>query len=96
MLVLLSCVLLAVENPHSQARRPLFRWLELISMAFFLFEAAVEIIDSTLVFYLRQWNKAMDIIVIANTSVSLFVNFNGVQVCNLNISSSRLCFEPGC
>ena len=65
-------------------------------MAFFLFEAAVEIIDSTLVFYLRQWNKAMDIIVIANTSVSLFVNFNGVQVCNLNISSSRLCFEPGC
>ena len=49
-------------------------------MAFFLFEAAVEIIDSTLVFYLRQWTKVTDLVVIANTTVSLFVKFNGVQV----------------
>lgn len=50
-------------------------------MSFFMFEAAVEVIDSTLVYYLRQWTKVTDLIVIANTTVSLFVNFNGVQVC---------------
>lgn len=80
LLVLMTCVLLAVENPHSQNRRPVFRWLELIAMSFFVFEAAVEIIDLTLVHYLRQWTKVTDLIVIANTMVSLFIDLNGVQV----------------
>lgn len=80
-LVLMSCVLLAVENPHSQTRRPVFQWLELLSMLFFLFEAAVEVIDSTLVYYLKHWTKVTDLVVVANTTVSLFVHFHGVQVC---------------
>jgi hypothetical protein len=79
-LVLMSCALLAVENPHTQARAAVFQWLEFISISFFLFEAVVEIIDLTLVFYLRQWTKITDLVVIANTTVSLFVNFHGYQV----------------
>lgn len=79
--VLGSCALLAIENPHEPLRKSLFFWLEAISLAFFVFEATVEIVDATLFEYLSHWNNATDLVVIVNTVLSLFGGLHaGVKV----------------
>jgi uncharacterized membrane protein len=88
--VFLSCVLLAVEDPHTLTREETYAWLERVSLGFFVLEALIEIIDMTFVAYVRHWSHVMDLAVIVNTLVAMFVDANaGVQVCLLDTLSDK-------
>lgn len=73
-LVCLTCVLLAVEDPHAMKRHPVFACVEVLTLAYFSFEAVVEIVDTTFLLYVRQWGHVLDLVVICNTLVALLVD----------------------
>jgi hypothetical protein len=93
-LVLGSCVMLAIENPHDQIRKPVYTYVEACSLAFFVFEAFVEIVDATLFEYLRHFNNVMDVLVIVNMTLSLFGDLGaGVQVRFTSPDTVTMCRE---
>lgn len=52
----------------------MFAWIELVTLTYFIFESAVEIIDNTFLLYIRQWSHVLDLVVICNTLVALLVD----------------------
>lgn len=73
-LVCLTCVLLAVEDPHATHRGRVFASIELLTLAYFTFEAAVEIIEHTFMVYVRQWSHVLDLVVICNTLIAMLAD----------------------
>ena len=70
--VFLSCAILAIENPHAVERHVAFVIIERVGLGFFCFEAAVTIVEQTLVVYVQAWGHILDLVVIANQLVSMF------------------------